>query len=83
MAAIDIDELRVDSYRLNHHAVDAFTADLTAYDPVDLARRLGLRRGELDLCAGMPPLSGFFDPPHPEWCIRDHGCTKPSCPTVR
>ena len=59
MAAIDIDELRVDSYRLNHHAVDAFTADLTAYGPVDLARRLGLRRGELDLCAGCPPCQGF------------------------
>lgn len=46
------------TYRLNHpHTI--LLEDVCKEDPVKLKKRLGLRRGQLDLLAGCPPCQGF------------------------
>jgi len=59
IGAIDDDPLAVDSYKLNHKDTDAWVGDLSTLTTSNVKRRLGIRKGELDLLAGCPPCQGF------------------------
>src|SRR2546425_11729425 len=57
--AVEIDSLAVETYRRNHRRVVVWNRDIRRLPVVEVLRRLGLRRGELDLLAGCPPCQGF------------------------
>jgi DNA (cytosine-5)-methyltransferase 1 len=59
LGAVDNDALAVETYRKNHRDVVLWEADIRTVTGTALLRRLGLRRGELDLLAGCPPCQGF------------------------
>ena len=46
------------AYKLNHPDT-VLLKDVRTEDPVALKKKLGLRRGQLDLLAGCPPCQGF------------------------
>ena len=46
------------AYKLNHPDT-VLLEDVRTADPVDLKKKLGIRRGQLDLLAGCPPCQGF------------------------
>ena len=46
------------AYKLNHPDT-VLLEDVRTANPVDLKKKLGLRRGQLDLLAGCPPCQGF------------------------
>jgi DNA (cytosine-5)-methyltransferase 1 len=58
IAAVDLDDLAVASYGLNHQAL-LISKNIQAVRPKRLLAELGLKRGELDLLAGCPPCEGF------------------------
>ena len=49
------------TFQWNHSRALVQTADIRDLDPVEVMRELGLRKGELDLIAGGPPLPGLFN----------------------
>lgn len=57
--AIDVDPLAVETYRANHPEVSVWKRDIRSVHPRQMRRKLGLRRGALDLLAGCPPCEGF------------------------
>jgi DNA (cytosine-5)-methyltransferase 1 len=59
VAALEIDELAVNSYKLNHTKVKLTASDIRDVDGQLWMRELGIRRGELDLLVGCPPCQGF------------------------
>jgi DNA (cytosine-5)-methyltransferase 1 len=59
LAAVDIDETSVDTYRANHPEVQVWHRDIKGLSAAALRRALGLRRGGLDLLAGCPPCQAF------------------------
>lgn len=59
LAAIEIDELAVDTYKANHPGVRVYHDDIRAIKAKPLRERLNLKKGELDLLAGCPPCQGF------------------------
>lgn len=59
IGAIDNDPLSVETYRANHPEVFVFEADIREVSVVSFRKRLGLRKGGLDLLAGCPPCQGF------------------------
>lgn len=59
IAAVELDELAVKTYRGNHRAVRVWRTDIRQLPAVDLLRGLGLKPGRLDLLAGCPPCQGF------------------------
>jgi DNA (cytosine-5)-methyltransferase 1 len=59
LAAVEIDCLAAETYRLNHPEVELREADIRAVDPAALMHELGLTPGQLDLLAGCPPCQGF------------------------
>ena len=59
VGAIEMDELAVECYRLNHPRVRTWTSDIRRVTTAEVLRALGLRRGELELLAGCPPCQGF------------------------
>jgi|SRR5579883_3085716 len=59
LAAVDIDPLSVRTYRANHREVDVREEDIRKLDPLDLLKKVRLKKGELDLLAGCPPCQGF------------------------
>ena len=59
LAAIDSDELSVDTYRMNHKRTLLINQDIRTVKTLDLMKRLKLQPGDLDLLAGCPPCQGF------------------------
>ena len=59
-AAVDIQPLAVESYRMNFPRVPVIRSDVREPGTASrLLRAAGLRKGELDLLAGCPPCQGF------------------------
>jgi DNA (cytosine-5)-methyltransferase 1 len=59
LAAVDIDPLAIDCYRLNHPDVLLLQEDVSNLGAEELLTEVGLERGELELLAGCPPCQGF------------------------
>ena len=60
VGAVEIDELAVETYRMNHPTVShIWNKDIREVPGSDVLITLGLKRGELDLLAGCPPCQGF------------------------
>ena len=59
LAAIDSDELSVETYRKNHKRTLLINQDIRTVKTLDLMKRLKLQPGDLDLLAGCPPCQGF------------------------
>ncbi|MGA9795908.1 MAG: DNA cytosine methyltransferase [Rhizomicrobium sp.] len=59
LAAVDTDELAMETYRLNHSGVKTINKDIRKVSPNRLMKTLGLRKGQLALLAGCPPCQGF------------------------
>src|SRR5882724_5731558 len=59
LGAVDIDETAVETYRLNHPDVEIWTKDIRDLTIRTVTRKLGIRKGQLDLVAGCPPCQGF------------------------
>ena len=59
LAAIDNDELSVETYRKNHKRTKVIERDIRSVCTEDLMKRLKLKPGDLDLMAGCPPCQGF------------------------
>jgi DNA (cytosine-5)-methyltransferase 1 len=59
LGAVDNDELSVETYSANHPEVEVWETDIRELSVLSVKRRLGLRKGELDLLAGCPPCQGF------------------------
>ena len=59
VAAVDNDELAIDTYRMNHRRTYLVNDDIQSIDPMALMDDLGLLPGDLDLLAGCPPCQGF------------------------
>lgn len=59
VGAVEIDELAVETYRLNHPEVLVWHRDIRTIDGEQLLAGLGLKVGQLDLLAGCPPCQGF------------------------
>ncbi|WP_413943012.1 DNA cytosine methyltransferase [Bdellovibrio sp. HCB-162] len=59
LAAVEIDDLAAETYRVNHKSTKLLHQDIRTIDPAVLRKELRLRRGELGLIAGCPPCQGF------------------------
>ena len=59
VGAVDCMEEAVEGYRLNHPDVEVWERDITEITPLFVMRRIGMKKGELDLLAGCPPCQGF------------------------
>lgn len=59
IGAVEVDELAVRTYKLNHKGVHVWQKDIRGISGRALKRKLQLRQGELDLLAGCPPCQGF------------------------
>lgn len=59
LAAVDLDPLSIKTYKANHTRVVTWESDIREVDPLDVAKKLELEVGQLDLLAGCPPCQGF------------------------
>jgi DNA (cytosine-5)-methyltransferase 1 len=59
LAAVELNELAVQTYESNHMDVVVKKGDIRKLSPLSLRRELKLKKGELDLLAGCPPCQGF------------------------
>jgi DNA (cytosine-5)-methyltransferase 1 len=59
LAAVDNAPLAVKAYELNHPGTEVLTGDICHLSPLQIAAKVGLKPGELDLLAGCPPCQGF------------------------
>jgi DNA (cytosine-5)-methyltransferase 1 len=59
VGAIEVDELAVKSYRLNHPRVRIWNDDIRQVSPSALMTTLKIAKGDLHLLAGCPPCQGF------------------------
>jgi DNA (cytosine-5)-methyltransferase 1 len=59
LGAIENDEKAAATYKLNHPKVELWIHDICEVRISSVTRRLGLRKGDLDLLAGCPPCQGF------------------------
>lgn len=59
VAAVEIDQLAVDTYRANHRRVVVWDRNIESVSVREVMTRVGLQRGCLDLLAGCPPCEGF------------------------
>jgi len=57
--AVEIDQVSVETYELNHPEVHIWAKDIGGLSTRSVARKLGIRKGQLDLLAGCPPCQGF------------------------
>ncbi len=57
--AVEIDPLAVETYEANHTGVCVWPSDIRDLSVSEVKRRLGIRKGQLDLLAGCPPCEGF------------------------
>ncbi len=59
IGAIELDDLAARTYEANHPSVHLWHDDIRDVSGRSIKRRLGLKKGELDLLAGCPPCQGF------------------------
>jgi DNA (cytosine-5)-methyltransferase 1 len=59
IAAIENDDLAVETYRANHHRVKVWPKDIRKLPVAFIMQHHGLKKGQLDLLAGCPPCQGF------------------------
>jgi DNA (cytosine-5)-methyltransferase 1 len=59
LAAVELDELAVDTYAQNLKATHVFRNDIRCLSTADVMKLCGLKKGDLDLLAGCPPCQGF------------------------
>lgn len=59
LGAIDNDPLAVATYSANHPEVHIWKYDIKNLSVASLKKKLGLRKGDLDLLSGCPPCQGF------------------------
>ena len=59
LAAIDNDDLSIDTYAMNHRRTRLIKDDIQLIEPIALMENLQLNPGDLDLLAGCPPCQGF------------------------
>jgi DNA (cytosine-5)-methyltransferase 1 len=59
LGAVEIEETSAETYQLNHPEVHLWTKDIRDLTPRAVTRKLGIRKGQLDLLAGCPPCEGF------------------------
>ena len=59
--AVEKDERAADTYRRNHKRTDLIVGDVSELDPLTIARRVALRRGDLAAIIGGPPCQGFSE----------------------
>jgi DNA (cytosine-5)-methyltransferase 1 len=59
IAAVEIDELAVKTYSQNHPEVLVFETDIRKLNCRPVLRKVGKKKGEIDLLAGCPPCQGF------------------------
>jgi DNA (cytosine-5)-methyltransferase 1 len=59
VGAVDNDALAVKTYKANHPEVEIWEEDIRNLKSMTVKRKLGIRKGQLDLLAGCPPCQGF------------------------
>lgn len=59
IGAVDIDPISVETYKANHPEVQTWHMDIKELKVSSVKRKLGIRKGQLDLLAGCPPCQGF------------------------
>jgi DNA (cytosine-5)-methyltransferase 1 len=59
LGAVEIEERSVETYKVNHPEVHIWMKDIRDLSTRSVSRKLGIRKGELDLLAGCPPCEGF------------------------
>jgi DNA (cytosine-5)-methyltransferase 1 len=59
VGAVENHPTYAESYKLNHPKTNLKLNDITKIDPLEYAKELGLKVGELDLLAGCPPCQGY------------------------
>jgi len=59
VGAVDINHPAVETYRMNHPEVEVWEESICTLTVQRVRRKLGLKKGELDLLAGCPPCQGF------------------------
>jgi len=59
VGAVEVERLAAETYRVNHPGVRLWQRDIRHLSSFEVAKRLGFRKGDLDLLAGCPPCQGF------------------------
>ena len=59
IAGLDNWSIALKSFKRNHRGAEAIEGDLSTLDPAEVAKRLQLRPGQLDVLVGGPPCQGF------------------------
>src|SRR5216684_4821562 len=59
LGAVEIEETSAETYKLNHPEVHIWMKDIRELSARSVTRKLGIRKGQLDLLAGCPPCQGF------------------------
>jgi DNA (cytosine-5)-methyltransferase 1 len=59
LAGVELDELAVKTFRLNHKRVKVWHNDVSELTPEELLRHHRLKKGQLDLLIGCPPCQAF------------------------
>lgn len=59
VGAVEIDDLAVETYQMNHPEVRLFRGDIRLISPQLVMKELGLKKCDLDLLVGCPPCQGF------------------------
>ena len=59
IGAVDIEKNSLETYEANHPEVETWCEDIKNLKVSTVKRKLGLKKGELDLLAGCPPCQGF------------------------
>lgn len=59
VAAVEVNPIAAETFRLNHKRTRLYRSDICFIDPQRMMAELGLKVGELDVLAGCPPCQGF------------------------
>jgi DNA (cytosine-5)-methyltransferase 1 len=59
LGAIEIDRDAADVYKLNHPKTEVWTRNIQRVYGTAILKKLGLKKGQLDLLGGCPPCQGF------------------------
>ncbi len=59
IGAVEIDDLAVETYTVNHPEVHVWKRDIQELTVDQIKRKFKLKKGELELLAGCPPCQGF------------------------
>ena len=59
LAGVEINDIAVKTYKLNHRKSRLYTTDIRGISPESMMKDLGIEKGSLDLLAGCPPCQGF------------------------